>query len=227
MTEYMIVAIASALAGIGTGLVGLSAATAMVPLLIVLCPSFGGEHGAFMATAIALASDILGSAVTTAVYAKNKKIDLRHGWLIATCIIGMCTIGSIAAYFTRQAVLGSFSLFLCIAIGIRFLVKPDSKERPVKGGEVKLSAKEIAVSLFFGLTIGFGTGFFGSGGGMMMLIVFTAMLGYDRKTAVGTSTFIMTFTALIASVSHIMMEPSIILMFSLRLKVYTVTVFIT
>lgn len=43
-----------------------------------------------------------------------------------------------------------------------------------------------------------------------MLIVFTAMLGYDRKTAVGTSTFIMTFTALIASVSHILIEPAII-----------------
>ncbi len=208
--EYLIVILAAALAGIGTGLVGLSAATAMVPLLIVLCPSFGGEHGAYMATAIALASDVLGSAVTAGVYAKNKKIDLKHGWLMLTCIITMCTVGSVAAYFTHQSVLGGFSLFLCVAIGIRFLVKPDSKERPAKDGTVKLTAKEIAVSLFFGLTIGFGTGFFGSGGGMMMLIVFTAMLGYDRKTAVGTSTFIMTFTALIASVSHIMIEPTIL-----------------
>lgn len=209
--EYLIVSLAAALAGIGTGLVGLSAATAMVPLLIVLCPTFGGEHGAHMATAIALASDILGSTVTSGVYAKNKNIDLKHGWLLLVCIVTMCTIGSVAAYFTHQTVLGGFSLFLCVAIGIRFLVKPDSKEHPGKDGAVRLSAKEIAVSLFFGLTIGFGTGFFGSGGGMMMLIVFTAMLGYDRKTAVGTSTFIMTFTALIASVSHIMIEPSILL----------------
>ena len=209
--EYIIVILAAMLAGVGTGLVGLSAATAMVPILIVLCPSFGGEHGAYMATAIALASDVLGSAVTAGVYAKNKKIDLKHGWLLLTCIIAMCTVGSIAAYFTHQTVLGSFSLFLCVAIGIRFLVKPDSKDKRTSQGTVKLTAKEIAVSLFFGLTIGFGTGFFGSGGGMMMLIVFTAMLGYDRKTAVGTSTFIMTFTALIASVSHIMIEPAIIL----------------
>lgn len=209
--EYIVVAIASALAGIGTGLVGLSAATAMVPLMIVLCPTFGGEHGAYMATAIALASDVLGSAVTTGVYAKNKKIDLKHGWLMAACIIGMCAVGSIAAYFTHQSVLGGFSLILCVAVGIRFLVSPDSKERPEKDGKVKLTAKEIAVSLFFGLTIGFGTRFFGTGGGMMMLIVFTAMLGYDRKTAVGTSTFIMTFTALIASISHILIEPTIIL----------------
>ena len=209
--EYLIVSLAAALAGVGTGLVGLSAATAMVPLLIVLCPTFGGEHGAFMATAIALASDILGSAVTAGVYAKNKKIDLKHGWILLTCIIAMCTLGSVAAYFTRQAVLGGFSLFLCIAIGIRFLVKPESKERPESDKAARLSAKEIAVSLFFGLTIGFGTGFFGSGGGMMMLIVFTAMLGYDRRTAVGTSTFIMTFTALIASISHCLIEPAILL----------------
>ncbi|MCM1246342.1 MAG: sulfite exporter TauE/SafE family protein, partial [Roseburia sp.] len=32
-----------------------------------------------------------------------------------------------------------------------------------------------------------------------------------RKPAVGTSTFIMTFTALIASVSHMMIDPSIAL----------------
>lgn len=164
-----------------------------------------------MATAFALASDILGSAVTSYVYAKNKKIDLRHGWLMLTCIVVMCMAGSVAAYFTHQSVLGNFALFLCVAIGIRFLVKPDSKDKPDRGGTVKLTAKEIAVSLFFGLTIVFGTGFFGSGGGMMMPIVFTAMLGYDRRTAVGTSTFIMTFTALIASVSHILMEPAILL----------------
>lgn len=209
--EWIVCILAAALAGIGTGLVGLSAATAMVPLLIVLCPTFQGEHGAYMATAVALASDILGSAVTTAVYAKNKNIDLKRGWILTVCVIGMCAVGSIAAYFTHQQVLGGFSLFLCVAIGIRFLVKPNSGEKADEKGTRILNKLQIAVSLFFGLTIGFGTGFFGSGGGMMMLIVFTAMLGYDRKTAVGTSTFIMTFTALIASVSHILIEPAIVL----------------
>ena len=209
--DYLVVTLAAMLAGIGTGLAGLSAATAMVPILIVLCPAFQGAHGAYMATAVALASDILGSAVTTAGYAKNRNIDLKHGWLMTVCVISMCAVGSVAAYHTHQQVLGGFSLFLCIAIGIRFLISPGSKNGREENVRRKLSAVQIAVSLFFGLTIGFGTGFFGSGGGMMMLIVFTAMLGYDRNTAVGTSTFIMTFTALIASVSHIMIEPAIVL----------------
>ena len=37
---------------------------------------------------------------------------------------------------------------------------------------------------------------------MMMLLVLTSLLGYELKTAVGTSVFIMTFTALTGAVSH-------------------------
>lgn len=203
--------VASLGAGIGTGLAGLSAATVMVPILIVLCPSFAGETGAYQATAIALASDILGSAVTTYTYAKHKNIDLKRGWIMLVCILTMCTVGSYAAFLVGNVVLGSFTLFLTFFIGIRFLAKPDtSRKEPASKGE-KLNWKAVVISLFFGLTIGFGTGFVGTGGGMMMLIVFTAFLGMELKTAVGTSTFIMTFTALIASVSHILIHPAIIL----------------
>ena len=203
--------IASIGAGIGTGLAGLSAATVMVPILIVLCPSFAGQTGAYQATAIALASDILGSAVATYTYAKHKNIDLKRGWLMLVCILVMSTAGSYAAYQVGNVVLGSFTLFLTFFIGIRFLVKPDSEHKNPAGKGEKLDLKGVLVSLFFGITIGFGTGFVGTGGGMMMLIVFTMFLGMELKTAVGTSTFIMTFTALIASVSHILIHPAIVL----------------
>ena len=209
--EYIWYIIAALSAGIGTGLAGLSAATVMVPVLIVLCPSFSGETGAYQATAIALASDILGSAVTTYTYAKHKHIDLKRSRIMLICILVMCTAGSYVAFIVGNVVLGSFTLFLTFCIGIRFLVKPDtSRKDPAAKGQ-KLGWKGIAWSLFWGLSIGFGTGFVGTGGGMMMLIVFTVFLGMELKTAVGTSTFIMTFTALIASVSHILIHPAIVL----------------
>ena len=209
--EYFWYVIAAIGAGVGTGLAGLSAATVMVPILIVLCPSFSGETGAYQATAIALASDILGSAVTTTVYIRHKNIDLKRGWLMMVCIVTLCIAGSYVAYLAGNVVLGSFSLFLTFFIGIRFLVKPDSQRKETAAHGEKLGVKEIIISLFFGLTIGFGTGFVGTGGGMMMLIVFTAFLKMDLKSAVGTSTFIMTATALIASISHIIIEPAIVL----------------
>ena len=209
--EYVWCVIAAAGAGIGTGLAGLSAATVMVPILIVLCPSFLGEGGVYQATAIALASDVLGSAVTTAVYIRHGNIDLKRGWVMLVCIVTLCVAGSYVAYLAGNVVLGSFSLFLTFFIGIRFLVKPDTTRADTAEHGARLGPREIAVSIFFGLTIGFGTGFVGTGGGMMMLVVFTAFLKLDLKSAVGTSTFIMTATALIASVSHIIIEPAIVL----------------
>ncbi|MCR4871202.1 MAG: TSUP family transporter [Atopobiaceae bacterium] len=208
--ETLLLILASALAGIGTGLAGLSAATVMVPVLITLCPSFAGETGAYQATAIALASDILGSAVTTWTYWRHSNIDLKRGWIMLACIVCMCTVGSYAAWLAGNVVLGAFTLFLTFFIGIRFLVKPDTTREDAAAHGEKLDAKGIAISLFFGLTIGFGTGFVGTGGGMMMLVVFTVFLHMDLKSAVGTSTFIMTFTALIASVSHILIHPAIV-----------------
>ena len=208
--EMALLILASALAGIGTGLAGLSAATVMVPVLITLCPSFAGANGAYQATAIALASDILGSAVATYTYWRHGNIDLRRGWIMFACIVCMCTVGSYAAWLAGDVVLGAFTLFLTFFIGIRFLVKPDTTREETVGRGQRLDAKGIAISLFFGLTIGFGTGFVGTGGGMMMLVVFTVFLHMDLKSAVGTSTFIMTFTALIASASHIVIHPAIV-----------------
>ncbi len=208
--EYFWYIVAALGAGIGTGVAGLSAATVMVPILIVLCPSFSGETGAYQATAIALASDILGSAVTAYTYARHKNIDLHRGWIMLVCILVMCTAGSYAAFIVGNTVLGSFTLFLTFFIGIRFLIKPDTSRKSQAGKDNQLDRKGVAISLFFGLTIGFGTGFVGTGGGMMMLVVFTSFLGMELKTAVGTSTFIMTFTALIASVSHILIHPAIV-----------------
>jgi len=51
--------------------------------------------------------------------------------------------------------------------------------------------------------IGFICGFIGAGGGMMLLLILTSVLGYELKTAVGTSVFIMTFTALTGALSHV------------------------
>ena len=62
--------------------------------------------------------------------------------------------------------------------------------------------KRVYQSIISGVLIGFICGFVGAGGGMMMLLILTSVLGYELKTAVGTSVFIMTFTALTGAISH-------------------------
>ena len=49
----------------------------------------------------------------------------------------------------------------------------------------------------------------------MILLVLTSVLGYELKTAIGTSIFVMTFTALTGSVSHFIIggTPDILCLF--------------
>ena len=96
--------------------------------------------------------------------------------------------------------MGNFSVFMTMLLGIKFIVKPVMTTKE-KMGEVPQS-KRIIQSIISGIIIGFICGFVGAGGGMMMLLILTSVLGYELKTAVGTSVFIMTFTALTGSISH-------------------------
>ena len=72
-----------------------------------------------------------------------------------------------------------------------------------EGMAEKLNKKQRVIrSILCGCMIGFICGFVGAGGGMMMLLVLVTVLGYELKTAVGTSVFIMAFTAFTGSASH-------------------------
>jgi len=96
--------------------------------------------------------------------------------------------------------MGSFSVFMTFLLGIKFIVKPVMTTKEAMQG---VSAKKRALqSIVCGVVIGMICGFIGAGGGMMMLLILTSVLGYELKTAVGTSVFIMTFTALTGAVSH-------------------------
>ena len=96
--------------------------------------------------------------------------------------------------------MGNFSVFMTFLLGIKFIVRPVMTTKEAMEG---ISAKKRAVqSVFCGIMIGFICGFVGAGGGLMMLLILTTVLGYELKTAVGTSVFIMAFTALTGAVSH-------------------------
>ena len=69
-------------------------------------------------------------------------------------------------------------------------------------GILKLQQQPALALKGQGVMIGFICGFVGAGGGMMMLLVLTSVLGYELKTAVGTSVFVMAFTAFTGSISH-------------------------
>lgn len=182
-------------AGLGTGFAGMSAAAVISPMLI----TFLGMP-AYQAVGIALASDVLASAVSAYTYGKNKNLDIKNGLVMMATVLIFTTIGSYISSLVPNTTMGSFSVVMTFLLGIKFIVKPVMTTREAMNSVSP--TKRIIQSVICGCLIGFICGFVGAGGGMMMLLILTSVLGYELKTAVGTSVFIMAFTAFTGAASH-------------------------
>lgn len=198
MEELVIVLvclIAGVGAGLGTGFAGMSAAAVIAPLLTTFL-----KVDAYEAVGIALASDVLASAASTLAYAKNKNLDIKNGIIMMVSVLAFTFVGSLLSSLLKGDTMGSLSVVLTLFLGLKFIIKPVTTTKD----KVEKRSKKVQVigSILCGSIVGFICGFVGAGGGMMMLIILTLVLGYELKTAIGTSVFIMTFTALTGAVSH-------------------------
>ena len=182
-------------AGLGTGFAGMSAAAVITPMLVTFL-----DMDPYMAVGIALASDVLASAISAYTYGRNHNLDIRNGLVMMASVLTFTVVGSFVSKLVPSTAMGNFSVFMTFLLGVKFIVKPVmTTKEAMQSVSVK---KRIIQSILCGSIVGFICGFIGAGGGMMMLLILTSVLGYELKTAVGTSVFIMTFTALTGSVSH-------------------------
>jgi len=192
MIAKIIVCIIAGLgAGIGTGFAGMSAAAVISPMLI----TFLG-FPAYEAVGIALASDVLASAISAYTYGKHKNLDIKNGIIMLISVLVFTLVGSFIASRVPNRSMGSFSVIMTLLLGIKFLVKP------VMTTKENQADKDLKTKVIQSILCGMLIGFIGAGGGMMMLLILTSVLGYELKTAVGTSVFIMTFTAFTGALSH-------------------------
>ncbi|WP_050638399.1 sulfite exporter TauE/SafE family protein [Candidatus Stoquefichus sp. SB1] len=195
MFAWFIYIVAGMGAGIGTGLAGLSAAAVISPMLI----TFLG-FDPYEAVGISLASDVLASAISAYTYGKNKNLDVKNGLVMLASVLVFTLIGSYIASLVPSGTMGSFSVFMTLLLGIKFIVKPVMTTKEALAS--KTQKQKVIQSLLCGCLIGFICGFIGAGGGMMLLLILTSVLQYELKTAVGTSVFIMAFTAFTGAASH-------------------------
>ena len=193
--QFFICFVAGIGAGLGTGFAGMSAAAVISPMLITFL-----DVPAYSAVGIALASDVLASAVSAYTYGRNQNLDVKNGLIMMATVLCFTLVGSWISSLGPGTAMGGFSVFMTLLLGIKFIVRPVMTTRE-KMGTVS-GGKRAVQSILCGMLVGFICGFVGAGGGMMMLLILTSVLGYELKTAVGTSVFIMTFTALTGAVSH-------------------------
>ncbi|MGL5417498.1 MAG: sulfite exporter TauE/SafE family protein [Clostridium sp.] len=197
MAVVIVCIIAGLLAGAGVGLVGISSATVITPMLIVIL-----KMNAYKAIGVALTADVLAAGVSSYTYFKHKNIDIKNGIVIMITTMIFTLLSSFLSKYIPNEALGGFSIITTGLLGLRFLFKPVKGKEDSKAEEISKEKKFIKAVLS-GALIGVICGVIGAGGGLMLLLMLTSVLGYDLKTAIGTSTFIMAFTALTGGVAHI------------------------
>lgn len=197
LIKILVCFLAGAGAGIGTGFAGMSAAAVIGPMLI----TFLGIP-AYDAVGIGLISDVLASLISAYTYKKSGNLDVKNSLPLLISVLVVTMIGSfVATLLPEQAMSGTMQIGLII-IGLRFLFMPVNKTREqLEAGSTK---SRVIKAIVGGTCVGFICGFIGAGGGMMLLLVLTSFLGYPMHLAVGTSVFIMAFTALTGGISHFM-----------------------
>ena len=199
LVTILVCLFASFFAGIGTGFVGMSAAVAITPILMGF---LGLPH--FEATAISLASDVLASAGAAYMYHRHGNVDVKNGLVLLCSVLAFTFLGSLVAYFMPNMAMGIGTLVAITLMGLKMLIFPNTRLGKSKEGLTK--RRKIVYSITFGALIGFVCGFVGAGGGMLLLLVLIVFLGYEMHKAVGTSVFVMAFSAFAGSAFHILIE---------------------
>ena len=202
MIDWIVYIIGGFLAGVATGLVGLSAATIIAPLFVTVL-----FIDPYIAIGIALASDVLASSLSAFRYIQNKNIQLKTAAVMGVSVVLFTIFASYISSNAKAVNLGIMLNVFVILLGLRFLIFPVKENHNQK--IYKFTKSKFLLSVFWGAVIGIISGYFGAGGGLSMLAILTIVLGYDLKTGVGTSVFIMVFTAFVGAATHIIIGGTI------------------
>ena len=151
LVQFIVCFIAGIGAGLGTGFAGMSAAAVISPMLI----TFLGMDP-YMAVGIALASDVLASAVSAYTYKKNGNLDVKNGAVMMAAVLVFTMVGSFVASKVPGATMGSFSVFMTMLLGVKFIVRPVMTTKEAMQG---VSARKRLVQALERCNWRVGTGF--------------------------------------------------------------------
>ena len=190
------------LIGFGVGflasLLGLGGGVLLVPILVL---------GLGLTTHNAVSTSLLAVLATatsaTLAYARQKRIVFRLGVLTIAATIPSAFIGAeISRYFSSQLLAAIFSIVV-ICLGFVMLFGKEGKNKGVSSNKKMLaSGLSLLASFTLFFCVGLVAGLLGIGGGILVVPIYTLLLGVGIHYAVATSTFTIIFTALAGLLRH-------------------------
>ena len=190
-------------AGVVTGLIGASAVTFAVPVLVTF-----SSMSAYEAIGASLLIDVVASLVAAWVYHKHGRLRIRSALIIAAAAVVGAQLGSWLSTHLPDSHLGVITAVIILTTGVRMAVRPESL-LPSAKGQARLAKLPISTEtlhliagLVGGLVVGMFCGIYGAGGGVSILFLLVFAMGFSPHEAIGTSVLVMAFTAASGAAGH-------------------------
>ncbi len=198
----MLLAIPFGLAiGIAVGMLGGGGSVLAVPVLVYVLGQSVSE-----ATTASLVVVTAGALAGGLGHARAGRVCWRHAGSFTAAALPGLVAGTLAgASISATALLAAFALLMLAAAAATWR-KADAED-PDRGaweGGGACPPLRLPRDLLAGVLVGFLTGFFGVGGGFLIVPTLAIALAFTMRTAVGTSLAIIAATSLIGLAVHLL-----------------------
>ena len=184
--------------GLAVGMLGGGGSILAVPVLAYVLGESVAE-----ATTASLVVVAAGALVGSLTHAREQRVCWRHAAVLtAAALPGLVGGTALADVVEADALIAAFALVMLAAAVVTW--RKAALENGSSGaGEAACPPLRPAGELPAGVLIGFLTGFFGVGGGFLVVPALAIALSFSMRLAVGTSLAIITATSAIGLVVHL------------------------
>lgn len=187
--------------GLAVGMLGGGGSVLAVPVLVYVLGQSVSE-----ATTASLVVVTAGALAGGLGHARAGRVCWRHAGSFTLAAIPGLVAGTLAgASVSGSTLLGAFALIMLAAAAAMWRKAGD--EEPADGtweGGGACPPLRLPRDLLAGVLVGFLTGFFGVGGGFLIVPTLAIALAFTMRTAVGTSLAIITATSLLGLAAHLL-----------------------
>lgn len=147
-------------------------------------------------------SSCAGMLFSTGRFARSGNIHIRTASVAAAAALAGSALGAkLALFLDDRALRIAMLILLPIAAVFLFLQGQQKADKDISRRISRFQA--ILLSAIIGFTIGAYDGFFGPGSGTLLILAFTALLGFDLKTSCGNTKAVSLASNLAALVTFI------------------------
>jgi uncharacterized membrane protein YfcA len=186
--------------GVAVGMLGGGGSVLAVPFLVYLLGQDVAE-----ATTSSLVVVTAGALAGSLGHHREGRVCWRHATAFTAAAVPGVFAGTAAGdAVSPRLLIGTFALIMLAAAAAtwrRASGRRGDGEQPVPGHACP--PLRLARDIPAGLAVGFLTGFFGVGGGFLIVPTLAIALAFTMRTAVGTSLAIITGTSLLALLAHL------------------------